>query len=86
VYTPAIRRWEAILGRPAPCPTELGRSGQLRLNPAFVEWIMGLPEGFVTDIDLPRNAHMRILGNGVVPQQATAALSQLCIQAGQELA
>jgi DNA (cytosine-5)-methyltransferase 1 len=39
--------------------------------------MMGLPDGWVTDLDLPRTAQMRALGNGVVPQQATAALLQL---------
>jgi hypothetical protein len=47
------------------------------LSPVFSEWLMGLPEGFVTDVDLPYSAKMRILGNGVVPQQAAAALRQL---------
>lgn len=38
---------------------------------------MGLPLGFVTDLDLPYSAQHRLLGNGVVPQQAGAALEQL---------
>jgi DNA (cytosine-5)-methyltransferase 1 len=76
-YEEAIRRWEAVIGRPAPQPTEYGVWGQTRLSPVFSEWLMGLPEGFVTDVDLPYSAKMRILGNGVVPQQAAAALRQL---------
>jgi DNA (cytosine-5)-methyltransferase 1 len=39
--------------------------------------MMGLPDGWVTDIDIPRTAHMRILGNGVVPHQAAEALRRL---------
>lgn len=36
---------------------------------------MGLPEGWVTDVpDLSRNAQLKALGNGVVPQQAAMAL------------
>ena len=36
---------------------------------------MGLPEGWVTDVPgLSRNAQLKALGNGVVPQQALAAL------------
>lgn len=35
---------------------------------------MGLPPGFVTDLGLPYGATHRVLGNGVVPQQAEAAL------------
>jgi DNA (cytosine-5)-methyltransferase 1 len=42
---------------------------------------MGLPEGFVTDLGLPYSAQQRILGNGVVPQQARAALGQLVAMA-----
>jgi hypothetical protein len=38
---------------------------------------MGLSAGFVTKLDLPYSAKLRILGNGVVPQQATAALRLL---------
>ncbi|MEO3861316.1 hypothetical protein [Acrocarpospora sp. B8E8] len=66
-----------MLGRPAPPPIERGTRRQPRLSAVFVEWMMGLPGGWVTGIDLPRTAHMRALGNGVVPQQAVAALHQL---------
>ncbi|WP_250568617.1 hypothetical protein [Streptomyces sp. CJ_13] len=39
---------------------------------------MGLPEGHVTDVPgLARTAQLKALGNGVVPQQATAALHAL---------
>ena len=75
-YAPAIARWESILGRPAPTPTEPGRNGP-RLSPAFVEWMMGLPDGHVTDVNISRNAQLKALGNGVVPQQAAAALRHL---------
>jgi hypothetical protein len=75
-YEAAIRRQEAAFGRPAPLPTESGNKGQPRLSPAFVEWLMGLPEGHVTDpaIGISRNDQLKALGNGVVPQQCAAAL------------
>lgn len=75
VYEPAVRRWEDILGRPAPGPTD----DRGRLNPPFVEWMMGLPAGWVTDPDLgvSRTQQLRMLGNAVVPQQAALALSIL---------
>lgn len=38
---------------------------------------MGLPEGWVTGVGIPRNAALKALGNGVVPQQAALALSLL---------
>jgi len=49
-----------------------------RLNPEFVEYMMGLPEGWVTDLNISRSQQLKILGNGVVPQQAYYALQLLC--------
>jgi DNA (cytosine-5)-methyltransferase 1 len=78
-YGPAISRWERVIGRPAPSPTEPGRTGAPRLAPRFVEWMMGLPDGHVTDpaIGISRNDQLKALGNGVVPQQAALALDVL---------
>lgn len=111
-YAPAIARWEQVTGRSAPPPTEpTGKNGAHRLSPRFVEWMMGLPGGWVTgesqvqwrkrieqrriggaDGQLPvgmrdsiarrgpsisRNAQLKALGNGVVPQQAATALRYL---------
>lgn len=39
---------------------------------------MGLPAGHVTDVpDVSRNDQLRMVGNGVVPQQAAAAVRWL---------
>ncbi len=76
-YEHAIRHWEAITGRIAPNPTETGTRGQPRLSATFSEWLMGLPAGFVTALDLPYTAQHKVIGNGVVTQQAVAALHQL---------
>jgi len=77
-YAPAIYRWEMVLGRVAPPPTEPGRTGNPRLSPRFVEFLMGLPVGHVTDVPgLSRNEQLKALGNGVVPQQCAAALRVL---------
>ena len=38
---------------------------------------MGLPGGWVTDVPISRNSQLKALGNGVVPQQAEAALRWL---------
>lgn len=39
---------------------------------------MGLRAGWVTDVPgIPRNAQLKALGNGVVPQQAALALRLL---------
>ncbi|NJQ04253.1 DNA cytosine methyltransferase [Streptomyces lonarensis] len=86
-YAPAVHRWERVTGRPAPAPTEPGRTGQPRLSPAFVEWLMGLPAGWVTDVPgLSRTQRLHALGNGVVPQQGAAALGLLLDRAGLDLA
>jgi hypothetical protein len=74
-FEPAIRRWEDTLGRPAPAPTKPdGKDGAHRLSSAFTEWMMGLPEGWITDVGLSRNEELKACGNGVVPQQAELAL------------
>ncbi len=76
-YEPAIRRWEQVLGHPAPPPAEPGPGGRTRLSAAFAEWLMGIPH-LVTEVPgLPRTAQLRIIGNGVVPSQAAAALQLL---------
>ena len=72
-YAPAVARWERILGRPAPIPA-IDR----KLNPVFVEWLMGLPAGWVTGVaGVSRSQQLKILGNGVVPQQAAVAFRLL---------
>lgn len=77
-YEAAVRHWEHTLGRPAPAPTRLGPRGTPQLTPEFVEWCMGVDDGWVTDVpDLTRVAQIRILGNGVVHQQARLALHRL---------
>lgn len=59
-------------------PTEPAPGGGRRLAPAFSEWLMGLPAGWVTDVpDLTRTGQLHLIGNGVVPQQAIAALHAL---------
>lgn len=79
-YELAIRRWESALRRCAPAPTEPNRTGGRRLAPVFGEWMMGLPLGHVTDpaIGLTRNEQLKLIGNGVVPQQAAVGI-RLCL-------
>jgi DNA (cytosine-5)-methyltransferase 1 len=48
--------------------------------------MMGLPDGWVTGHGLTRTAELRCLGNGVVPQQATAAISGLLARLPMEVA
>ena len=48
-----------------------------KLNTKFVEYMMGLPEGWVTDLPISRAQQFKLLGNGVVPQQAIYGLDLL---------
>lgn len=75
-YGPAVARWERVLGRRAPNPTEPGKN-RPRLASRFVEWLMGLDDGHVTGVGLTRNQELKALGNGVVVQQGAAALRHL---------
>lgn len=79
LYLPAVYRWEKILGRKSPRWTIIGDNGKPKLNPMFSEWLMGLPDGWVTspEIGLSYGRQLMILGNGVVPQQAEAALTSM---------
>ena len=72
-FGPAIRRWETVMGRAAPAPIVPGTK---QLNARMVEWMMGLPEGWVTDL-IPNRRALKVLGNGVVPQQAALAIRGL---------
>ena len=77
-FEPAIRRWEAVTGRPAPAPAKPdGKDGAHRLSSKFTEWMMGLPDGWITDHGLTRNEELKMAGNGVCPQQAELALRLL---------
>jgi DNA (cytosine-5)-methyltransferase 1 len=63
---------KAIYNQEVPAPLV-----ENRLNVKFVEYMMGLPNGWVTDVNLLNSQMLKILGNGVVPQQAYRALELL---------
>ena len=75
-YADAIVRWEHITGRAAPPPTFLNKEAGPRPAPEFIEWLMGLPKGWVTDAGYGLTPHQQItaLGNGVLPLQAGAGI------------
>lgn len=78
-WTPAIRRWEMLHG-PVPEPLADRRGRGRPVSARFVEWLMGLPEGYVTAVEgLSRRPQLQILGNGVVSQQAAHAAEMLGI-------
>ncbi len=77
-FSPAIERWERVTARSAPEPTlPDGQRGQHRLSSKFTEWLMGLPDGWITGHGLHRKDEIKMAGNGVVPQQAKLALRVL---------
>lgn len=77
-YAAAVARWETVTGTPAPPPTEVGPKGGRLLSAAFAEWMMGVPAGWITNTpDVTRTEALKLAGNGVVPQQAALALSDL---------
>ena len=78
-YASAIARWEHVVGREAPAPALLSDVSGLRPAPAFVEWLMGLDPGWVTESvsQITLNQQLASLGNGVLPLQAVRALRLL---------
>lgn len=58
-----------------PAPHPVDDAG--RLEPTFVEWLMGFPRGWVSDTGMKRTHALKALGNAVVPAQGTAALKIL---------
>ncbi len=75
-YSDAVARHAVMVGRPAPNPTVPSRTGSPVLSHRFTEWMMGWPEGWVSDV-LDRRPGLRVCGNGVVPQQAEHAIRRL---------
>ena len=78
-YGAAIQRWGHVIGRAAPAPVV-----DDKMSSRFVEWMMGLPDGWVTGVGLSRTQELKMLGNGVVPQQAAAAYGWLLEQTGEK--
>lgn len=76
VYTPAVEHWQELT-RTAPAPTVPNSKGTPVLNPQFSEWMQGWPAGWVTGVDIRPGDQHRIIGNGVCPQQAAAAMEFL---------
>jgi DNA (cytosine-5)-methyltransferase 1 len=78
-FAPAIDHWAGIVDRDPPPPVTTTARGAVNPNPAVVEWLMGLPEGWVTspDTGLSPARQVKALGNGVLPHQARLAISAL---------
>lgn len=77
-FGPAVHRWETLTGVAAPVPVIRGPRGGIKLSPRFCEWLMGLPAGWVTDVEgVSTSEQISRIGNGVVPAQAYRAFAQL---------
>ncbi len=72
-YAAAVERHARLVDAPPPSPVD----AKNKLSPAFVEWMMTLPPGWVTELDLPRTTQLKMLGNGVLPIQAETAYRSL---------
>lgn len=76
-----LRRWGTVVGREHPEPLRTGVFTGNAANPRFWEWAMGLTEGHISDVpDLTHWQKIKAAGNGVVPQQARAALRLLNVR------
>jgi DNA (cytosine-5)-methyltransferase 1 len=77
-FEPVIERWSEVVGREPTYPVLTGPGGAPVNSPRFVEWMMGLPAGWVTDVaGLSVTDMLQLLGNGVCPQQAALAITRL---------
>lgn len=80
-YGAVIERWERAFGREAP-PLANPKG---TLNVEFIEWMMGFPKGWVTDVnDVSRTAKLAALGNACTPQQASEAFYHGLLQLTRE--
>ena len=84
VYQQAIDAHASFVGRKPPKPYREKRGREKRsisdyiVRPHFFEWLMGLPEGYLTEVFPDEEAKViKMCGNGVVPEQAVAALTLL---------
>lgn len=87
-FEQAVLQHAAVIGRDAPPTVESLHVGNSyrgeALSPGFVEWMQGLPKGWVTGLPpgetrgvYSRNAQLNLLGDGVVPLQAEFAFKNI---------
>lgn len=86
--TSALEHWEGVTGERYPYPMDIphSRDDAFLISMSFVEWMMGLPVGYVghPDIDLDRDERMGLLYSGTVPLQAAHAVAVGLTQMGDQ--
>lgn len=86
--TSALEHWETVTGERYPYPMDAPSSPDdaFRISMAFVEWMMGLPVGYVPTPGLPltRDQRMDLLYSGTVPLQAAHAVAVGLTQIGEQ--
>lgn len=84
--TKALEHWAKVTGEPYPYPlyTAPTPDTQGSATLAFIEWMMGLPVGYVSTPSLPltRAERMHLLQTGTVPLQAAHAVAVGLTQMG----
>lgn len=86
--TDSLEHWAKVTGEPYPYPLytapTTGTQGSATL--AFIEWMMGLPVGYVSTPSLPltRAERMHLLQTGTVPLQAAHAVAVGLTQMGDQ--
>lgn len=77
--TKALEHWAKVTGEPYPYPlyTTPTPDTEGSVSLAFIEWMMGLPVGYVSTPSLPltRAERMMLLQTGTVPLQAAHAVA-----------
>ena len=77
--TRALEHWQKVTGEPYPYPLYTTPTSETEGSPslAFIEWMMGLPVGYVSTPSLPltRAERLLLLQAGTVPLQAAHAVA-----------
>ena len=77
--TSSLEHWEKVTGEPYPYPLLTPPTPEIvrDLSLVFIEWMMGLPVGYVSTPSLPltRDQRMTLLQTGTVPLQAAHAVA-----------